>query len=397
MKPLVEVCDIVSGSTPSRKKKEFWTDGTVPWFTVKDIRSQGREIESTLETITSQALEQTSINLIPEGSVLLCCTASVGEYALSMIPMTFNQQFNGLIPKPYLNARFLMHWCSTLKVELLKLSGKATVDFISQSKLKALHIPIPPLDEQERIVEVLDEAFASIDKAKANIERNLINARELFQSRLNDIFSNPSEDWVVKPLGEVCDLQNGFAFKSKEYVEDGVRILRNKNVSIGILTESDWVCYPKESRVEYDRFLIDEGDFVISMDRPIISDGFKFFWFSELREPLLLNQRVLRIKPKSEIGDVLNLFFQSDFFASKISPGKSIGVPHISMSDVAKVTIAIPRHESGLEIIKRVSSLQVECNKMQQNSLTAIDNLEKLRQSILEQAFEGKLTKTVAA
>ena len=56
-------------------------------------------------------------------------------------------------------------------------------------------IPIPPLEEQERIVEVLDEAFVAIDKAKANIERNLTNARELFQSRLNDIFSNPSEDW----------------------------------------------------------------------------------------------------------------------------------------------------------------------------------------------------------
>ena len=53
---------------------------------------------------------------------------------------------------------------------------------------------------------VLDEAFAAIDKAKANIERNLTNARELFQSRLNDIFSNPSEDWEVQPLGDVCEL-----------------------------------------------------------------------------------------------------------------------------------------------------------------------------------------------
>ena len=67
-------------------------------------------------------------------------------------------------------------------------------------------IAIPPLEEQERIVEVLDEAFAAIDKAKANIERNLTNARELFQSRLNDIFSNPSEDWEVKPLGEVVQI-----------------------------------------------------------------------------------------------------------------------------------------------------------------------------------------------
>ena len=70
---------------------------------------------------------------------------------------------------------------------------------VQRSKGLNIQCPIPPLEEQERIVEVLDEAFAAIDKAKANIERNLTNARELFQSRLNDIFSNPSEDWEVKP------------------------------------------------------------------------------------------------------------------------------------------------------------------------------------------------------
>ena len=74
-----------------------------------------------------------------------------------------------------------------------KMTG-ATLQHVTKKELEATAIKVPPLDEQERIVEVLDEAFAAIDKAKANIERNITNARELFQSRLNDIFSNPSED-----------------------------------------------------------------------------------------------------------------------------------------------------------------------------------------------------------
>ena len=90
----------------------------------------------------------------------------------------------------------------------------STIPHIYFKDYKGLNIGVPPtLEEQERIVAVLDEAFAAIDKAKANIERNLTNARELFQSRLNDIFSNPSEDWEVKPLGEVCEFLMGRASK----------------------------------------------------------------------------------------------------------------------------------------------------------------------------------------
>ena len=74
-------------------------------------------------------------------------------------------------------------------------SNSTNIRNLQLKKYLDVLVPIPPLEEQERIVEVLDEAFSAIDKAKANIERNLINARELFQSRLNDIFSNPSEDW----------------------------------------------------------------------------------------------------------------------------------------------------------------------------------------------------------
>ena len=89
-----------------------------------------------------------------------------------------------------------------------KMTG-ATLQHVTKKELEATAIKVPPLDEQERIVEVLDEAFAAIDKAKANIERNITNARELFQSRLNDIFSNPSEDWVEQSLDELGRVQSG--------------------------------------------------------------------------------------------------------------------------------------------------------------------------------------------
>src|SRR5450830_1355105 len=85
---LGEVCEIYNGSTPLRGKDEYWTNGTIPWFTIDDIREQGREITYTRQKITKLAYQSTSVKLIPAESVLLCCTASVGEYAITKIPLT---------------------------------------------------------------------------------------------------------------------------------------------------------------------------------------------------------------------------------------------------------------------------------------------------------------------
>ena len=96
---LGEICDITNGSTPLRTNKEFWENGTINWFTIEDIRKFGREITQTTQFITEKALKDTSIKIVPINTVLLCCTASVGEYAIAKIPLTMNQQFNGLILK----------------------------------------------------------------------------------------------------------------------------------------------------------------------------------------------------------------------------------------------------------------------------------------------------------
>ena len=114
-----DICDIYNGSTPSRKDLSYWNGGTIPWFTIDDIREQGRVITTTKQFITSKALQETSVKLLPENAVLLCCTASVGEHAIAKIPVTSNQQFNGLvIKKEYVDKllpEFLFHIAGQLK------------------------------------------------------------------------------------------------------------------------------------------------------------------------------------------------------------------------------------------------------------------------------------------
>jgi len=111
----------------------------------------------------------------------------------------------------------------------------ATVTGIKSSLLKKIKIPIPPLSEQEEIVEVLDKAFAAIDQAKANIEQNIANAKELFQSKLNQIFSQKGEGWVETTMGKHATFRNGMNF-SKTSSGEEVKV-----IGVGDFLSRFWV------------------------------------------------------------------------------------------------------------------------------------------------------------
>lgn len=166
---LGDYVEIYNGSTPRKTERAFWDQGTIPWFTVADIRNQGRIISSTRQKITKKALQETSVKLLPANSVLLCCTASIGEYAFAEIPLTTNQQFNGLVTKDpnILNPKYLFLIVSDFKSELERMSGKSTFGFVSVGALKEFEIPLPSLDIQNTLVDKFDEERRQIEAAVA--------------------------------------------------------------------------------------------------------------------------------------------------------------------------------------------------------------------------------------
>ena len=162
-----DLFDIVNGFTPLRSNDEFWNKKEIPWFTIEDINLQGRTINHTKQFITKKALGKSSKRLLPPNTVLLCCTASVGEYAITNIPLTTNQQFNGFIIKDelkkYILPMYLYEFVKTLKPKLLSKSGKTTFNFLSTKKLSEFEIPIPPLEEQQRIVDKIEQLLPLCD------------------------------------------------------------------------------------------------------------------------------------------------------------------------------------------------------------------------------------------
>ena len=161
---LSSMCSIVNGFTPLRSETKFWDNGTINWFTVEDIKNQGELIHSTKQKITKEATSKERI--VRAGSVLLCCTASIGQCALAMVELTTNQQFNALTVteynKPMLADNYLFWYAKTLKPTLKRLSGKTTFEFVSVKKVGSILIPIPPFKEQQRLVAQIEKLFEQL-------------------------------------------------------------------------------------------------------------------------------------------------------------------------------------------------------------------------------------------
>ena len=172
MKTLGDVCIIKNGYTPSTKNIDFWENGTIPWFTLEDIRKNGRILADAIKHITPLGVKKGG--LFSKNSIIISTTATIGEYALIQEDFLCNQQItclslknSNIITSKYLYylADIIGRWCKK------NVNGGGSLLIVSSSKLNYLSIPVPPLSEQQRIVSILDTFEASISNLEAQLEQ----------------------------------------------------------------------------------------------------------------------------------------------------------------------------------------------------------------------------------
>ncbi len=266
-------------------------------------------------------------------------------------------------------------------------------------------VPVPPLNEQERIVEILEEQLSRLDAALESVRVVREKAAQFRRSLLHAAFTgtltghNPAdgelpEGWTTTNLGSHVTFLNGYAFKSDWYVESGVRLVRGQNIGHGRLDWSDPRSISAERASEFARFELQRGDLVLALDRPLISTGLKWAVVEEEDLPALLLQRVAKFNADQETfrSRFLQFWIQSPVFTTGINPGRSIGVPHISGGELAALRISIP----PLDEQERIVEILEEQLSRLDAALAVADGIEKrsaaLRRSLLHAAFTGRLT-----
>ena len=190
-KMLSEVFDIKNGYTPSKANKEFWKNGTIPWFRMEDIRENGRILNDSIQHITPQAVK--GGKLFPANSIIVATTATIGEHALITVDSLANQRFTFLSKKVNryneLDMKFFYYymfvideWCKNNT----NVSGFASVDM---NKFKKLMIPIPPIEEQERIVAILDKFDSLVNDISEGLPAELTARRQQYEYYRNKLLT----------------------------------------------------------------------------------------------------------------------------------------------------------------------------------------------------------------
>lgn len=294
--------------------------------------------------------------------------------------------------------RFLFYGINSYLKAIEDVTAFATVKHLSSKQIEGIEIPLPPLLEQQRIVAILDEAFAAIDKAKANAETNLQNARALFDSYLQSVFANPGEGWDATNLGAEIDLLAGFAFKSNRYTEstDDIRLLRGDNIMQGSLRWEDVKRWPSSETSEYNRYQLHDGDIVLAMDRPWVKAGLKYASITESDLPSLLVQRTARLRVGRDLDRRFLSFLigSGDFTKHIIGVQSGIGVPHISAQQIKDFEFLRPSLPEQQFIVTKLDTLFAETKKLETIYRQKLTDLDELKKAILQKAFRGELSKT---
>ena len=196
-KKLGEVCEIIMGASPDSKTYNIMRDG-LPFY-------QGKT-EFGAEYPTPVKWCSEPVKIAQSGDVLLSVRAPIGPVNFANEKCCIGRGLSALRFEG--EQRYLYYFLQASETELDARGTGTTFKCISGQSLRSVPIPIPPLAEQKRIVAKIDAAFEKIDKLKANAEKNLANAKELFQSALDEAM-RPKDGWVEKRLGEVAEIQRG--------------------------------------------------------------------------------------------------------------------------------------------------------------------------------------------
>lgn len=392
---LGDVCNIINGSTPSRKELRYWENGNILWFTIDDLRAQGREITTTAQKITAAAVNETSVKLVPANSVLLCCTASVGEVAIARSEMATNQQFNALVSKTdNLLPEYLYYFASTLKETLLAVSGSATINFVAISKLKNISILVPPLAEQKRIVAKLDAAFAEIDEALLCVNHKRILAEQLVSRTISSVFSQIDDNELKHTtLGEVTYTAGRIGWKGltkKEYVEEGRLFLSVHGLNYGKFVDFRDAFRITQARYdESPEIMLKEGDILLCKDGAGIG---KLGVIGKLPEPATINSSLLLIRPSEQLTtDYIYYSLLSSEFQSVIqSKIDGATTPHLYQRDINQFQFSFPSLQIQMEITEKISLALLSIKKLQNSFATNIKNYETLKKALLAQELQSE-------
>jgi len=352
-KALEEIFFTKNGYTPSTSNKAYWTNGTIPWFRMDDIRANGRILGASLQRITEDAVK--GGRLFPANSIIVATSATIGEHALVTVAHLSNQRFTSLSLKPAfaerLDMKFVFYYCFVLDEWCRNNTTTSSFASVDMNRFKKFRFPVPPIQIQKEIVKVLDTFTKLQTELEAELElrqqqyQHYRNALLTFDKRINSATNRPVIRWAT--LNEIATFKYGFTAKAKD--TGRYRFIRITDIADNGKLSNENPKYIDESSDSF-KCLVKQGD--ILMARTGATFGKTVF----IKDEISAVYASFLIRIQFDIMKILPAYYwhfaQSNFYWQQVNKLVSIGgQPQFNANALKAVCIPIPAIEEQQRIV----------------------------------------------
>ena len=380
---LGEVCDFEGGSQPP--KSEWLTqqlDGYVRMLQIRDFtKSRSCEIEYVKMSKKLRLCKSDDILIGRYGaSVGKILTGLEGAYNVAIIKSIPNES---VISKRYIRRFFES---GLFQNHLIKIcNARAAQAGFSKEDIYDVQIPVPPLPDQQRIVSYLDAEFAKIEALKANAEKQLQAAKDLFQAALKKLLT-PKEGWVEKKLGEIGTFTRGGNFTKSDFVQKGIPCIHYGQIHMhfGVVTENCLTYLPNDfPKLKFAQ----KGDLIIAITSEDNEGSCKCTaWLGS--EDVAVGGHIAVFHHQLYPVFMSYFFMSPSFQNDKLAYTHGFKVVEIKPSDIAKIDISYPQPNEQKRIVARLDALSANVKALQTNYTETITLCNDLKQALLKKVFE---------
>jgi type I restriction enzyme S subunit len=383
-KKLSEVCEKITDGTHQTPK--YFNEGVI-FLSSKNVTS-GKIDWGDIKYIDEKQHLEMHKRVAPKvDDILLAKNGTTGVAAKVDKDVVFDIYVSLALLRPLevLHPDYLLHFINSplAKKQFNKRLKGIGVPNLHLEEIREVEIPLPPLPEQQRIVSILDKAFAAISKAKSNAEQNLKNAHELFESYLQGVFENKGEGWENVRFEDLCKLTRGHnPPKSKFIAEPKKGYVRFYQIRDG--WADDYAVYvpdtPQLHKVEPDEILMVAYRHIGKVYRGV-SGAFNVALCK------ISNRDSKRLN-----NDFLFYIIPTDIIKGKLMKRSERSlIPSMSVEHLKEILIPLPPFNEQENIVHKLDTLRAETKKLEAIYQKKIEDLEEMKKSILQKAFAGEL------
>ena len=381
---LGDISSLQGGTQPPKNTFIYEpSDGYIRLLQIRDFKSDDKAVYIPIDKKNKTCKEEDILIGRYGASVGKICTGKAGAYNVALMKATSDERLARKYYLYYLKSELFQK-------KLISVSIRGAQNGFNKEGIYNFEVPVPPIEEQKEIVEILDQAFESIAKAKANIEKNIENAKELFQSKLNQIFSQTGEDWTQASIESLCNKTENINWKENTDRQFDYIDLSSVSRTSLMVTETKRIDFKNApSRAKK---IVKENDIIFGTTRPTLKRATKI---TGKYNNQICSTGFVVLSPKDpKDSEWIFYFLLSNKFMNRMeSLQRGASYPAVSDNDVKKSILSVPSKKSIKTDI--IETLDVLDNHIQSVLLAyeeELKNLEELKKSILQKAFSGELT-----